>query len=75
MLPDIISSSQGAFVTGRGILTNIIICQGLVRSYKKSSTRASRCVMKLDLRKAYDIVNWNFVQQLLEGVGFPQKFC
>ncbi|XP_048493622.1 uncharacterized protein LOC125494100 [Beta vulgaris subsp. vulgaris] len=24
--------------------------------------------------KAYDSVNWDFIQQMLEGVGFPRKF-
>ena len=31
-------------------------------------------MLKLDLRKAYDAVNWDFIHQMLEGVGFPRRF-
>lgn len=31
-------------------------------------------MMKLDLKKAYDTLNWEFIGQLLEGVGFPDWF-
>ncbi|XP_074315517.1 uncharacterized protein LOC141651715 [Silene latifolia] len=36
ILPDIISKNQGAFVKGRSILENILICQDLVRLYNRS---------------------------------------
>lgn len=41
-----------------------------MRLYNKKSTRSS-CLMKLDLMKACDTMNWDFIQQLLEGVDFP----
>lgn len=56
ILPDIISLSQGDFVEGRSILHNVMICQDLVKCYKNKSTRAC-CMMKLDIKKAYDTVN------------------
>ncbi|XP_049360745.1 uncharacterized protein LOC125825449 [Solanum verrucosum] len=30
--------------------------------------------MKIDLRKAYDMVSWEFVIEALEGYGFPSSF-
>ncbi|XP_048491597.1 uncharacterized protein LOC125492898 [Beta vulgaris subsp. vulgaris] len=30
--------------------------------------------MKFDLKKAYDTLNWQFLQQMMEGVGFPAEF-
>ncbi|XP_057251794.1 uncharacterized protein LOC125498534 [Beta vulgaris subsp. vulgaris] len=55
------------------VFHNVLICQDLVKNYNRSKNRAG-CMMKLDLKKAYDSVNWEFIQQMLEGVGFPRKF-
>lgn len=30
--------------------------------------------MKIDLRKAYDMVSWEFVEEALKGYRFPDKF-
>ncbi|XP_074271357.1 uncharacterized protein LOC141595290 [Silene latifolia] len=55
VLPDIISRNQGAFVKGRSILENILICQDLVRYYSRRTVSA-RSMFKLDLQKAYDTI-------------------
>ncbi|KAL2929716.1 hypothetical protein RDABS01_035126 [Bienertia sinuspersici] len=36
VLPDIISSNQGAFVSGRSIMHNALICQDMMRFYRPS---------------------------------------
>ncbi|XP_074290952.1 uncharacterized protein LOC141617685 [Silene latifolia] len=33
-----------------------------------------RCLMKIDLRKAYDSIEWEFVRQMLSSLHFPPKF-
>lgn len=33
-----------------------------------------RCLMKFDLKKAYDTVDWNFLRGALIGLGFPGNF-
>ncbi|XP_074300122.1 uncharacterized protein LOC141631336 [Silene latifolia] len=73
VLPDIISRNQGAFVKGRSILENILICQDLVRYYSRK-TVSSRSMFKLDLQKAYDTIEWGFVEQMLGALHFPEKF-
>lgn len=30
--------------------------------------------MKIDLRKAYDMVIWKIIEEILDGYGFPRKF-
>ena len=32
-------------------------------------------ILKLDFKKAYDKVNWEFLQQALRMKGFSQKWC
>ncbi|KAL2933222.1 LINE-1 retrotransposable element ORF2 protein [Bienertia sinuspersici] len=73
VLPKLIAVNQGAFVHGRYIIHNIMVCQDLVRKYGRANTSPS-CMMKVDLRKAYDIVEWSFIEEMMEGLGFPKKF-
>ncbi|XP_074315609.1 uncharacterized protein LOC141651814 [Silene latifolia] len=72
VLPDIISKNQGAFVKGRSILENILIYQDLIRLYHRGKA-SPRCMFKLDLQKAYDSIEWQFVDQMLEALMFPEK--
>ncbi|XP_074293362.1 uncharacterized protein LOC141620370 [Silene latifolia] len=71
--PDIISPNQGGFVKGRTIIENILICQDIVRLYNRKSV-SPRCLMKVDLKKAYDSVQWDFLESMLHALNFPAKF-
>lgn len=51
----------------------MLICQDLVKIYKKMSTSACY-MMKFDHEKAYETVSWSFLRQMLEGVGFPHFY-
>ncbi|XP_074290286.1 uncharacterized protein LOC141617016 [Silene latifolia] len=62
ILPKIISPNQAAFIKGRSIMGNILISQDLVRLYNRKSV-SPRCMLKVDLRKAYDSIEWNFIHQ------------
>ncbi|XP_060178257.1 uncharacterized protein LOC132608212 [Lycium barbarum] len=33
-----------------------------------------RCMIKIDVKKAYDSVEWPYLDQVMEGLGFPTKF-
>ncbi|XP_057249344.1 uncharacterized protein LOC130590806 [Beta vulgaris subsp. vulgaris] len=73
VLPNIIEPVQSAFVEKRVIFHNIFICQDMLRHYKRKSEPA-RCTMKVDLRKAYDSIDWEFIKEMLLGLKFPKKF-
>ncbi|XP_056690351.1 uncharacterized protein [Spinacia oleracea] len=73
VLPDLILENQGGFVHGKYIVHNIMVIQDLVKHYGRKDVKAS-CLMKIDLQKAYDTVDWNFLLQMLEQLGFPKKF-
>ncbi|XP_031124367.1 uncharacterized protein LOC116027080 [Ipomoea triloba] len=73
VLPGIVSLSQGAFVAGRSMSDNIMLAQEIIRGYSRKRI-SPRCTIMVDIRKAYDTVNWEFLQEVLVGMGFPGKF-
>ncbi|GFY91496.1 hypothetical protein Acr_07g0016920 [Actinidia rufa] len=73
ILPNLIDSAQAAFVQGRSMVENIYLVQELLFRYGWSMI-SPRCIMKIDLRKAFDTINWAFVKEVLMGLGFPNLF-
>ncbi|XP_048497996.1 uncharacterized protein LOC125496545 [Beta vulgaris subsp. vulgaris] len=58
---------KGAFVSNRSILHNILLCQDIVKMYRKSQKQKC-CLLKIDLQKAYDTVSWEFLEEMLEAL-------
>lgn len=73
MLPNIISQNKGAFVVGRSILHNVLICQDIIKVCKKGQTQPN-FFLKLDLQKAYDTMEWGFIQEVMSYLEFPPFF-
>jgi len=72
-LDEVISSNQGAFIPKRGIAENILLAQEVVCDYHKTKG-APRCTLKVDLMKAYDSLDWEYVLHYLKCFGAPGKF-
>ncbi|KAK4381010.1 Retrovirus-related Pol polyprotein from type-2 retrotransposable element R2DM [Sesamum angolense] len=73
-IPDLlISPSQNAFVPGRLISDNVLLAQELFSGYNQCRL-PPRCALKVDLRKAYDTVEWDFLIATLRMFGFPAVF-
>ncbi|KAL0295567.1 UNVERIFIED_CONTAM: hypothetical protein Sangu_3195000 [Sesamum angustifolium] len=70
VLDKLISPSQNAFVPGRSIGDNILLAQELFAGYNRQGL-PMRCALKVDLRKAYDTVEWDFLSAVLQMFGFP----
>lgn len=60
------------FVKGRSLVHNVLVWHDLLRHYNGKKT--SRYMMKIDLRKAYDMVRWDFTEDMLNEYSFPKKF-
>ncbi|KAL0307418.1 UNVERIFIED_CONTAM: hypothetical protein Sangu_3031200 [Sesamum angustifolium] len=69
----LISPSQNAFVPGRLISDNVLLAQELFSGYNQCRL-LPRCALKVDLRKAYDTVEWDFLIATLRMFGFPALF-
>ena len=64
--------TQGAFVEGRQILDAILIANELVD--KKRRSREEGLVFKIDFEKAYDHIDWDFLDHVLERKGFSSRW-
>jgi hypothetical protein len=71
-LGKIISNSQIAFIGGQQILDSVLIANECVDSQIRSGDPGLLC--KLDLEKAYDNANWDFLLYLLHCCGFGKKW-
>lgn len=71
-LHKIVDVNQSAFIQGRSITDNILLTQDLLKSYNRKQG-APRIALKVDIQKAYDTVNWNFLRNILHHFGFHPK--
>ena len=75
LLQDIISPSQSAFIPGRMITDNALIAFECLHAISSNSDdRSSFCAYKLDLSKAYDRVDWGFLNKVLLKLGFQSEW-
>ncbi|GKC34383.1 RNA-directed DNA polymerase, eukaryota, reverse transcriptase zinc-binding domain protein, partial [Tanacetum coccineum] len=71
-LGKLISANQSAFIKGRQIQDNILLTQELLKGYERKGG-PKRVAFKVDIQKAYDTVNWSFLEQILIQFGFHYK--
>ena len=75
ILPEIISETQGAFVSSRLISDNIIIAHEMIHGLHTNEEIASDWMaIKTVMSKAYDRVEWNFLEVLMEKMGFDRSW-
>ena len=72
LLPNIIAPDQTGFVEGSQILDRIVVTQEVIHSLKTKKQRGM--MMKLDLSKAYDRLNWNYLRAILGAYGFDKRW-
>ncbi|CAK8564653.1 unnamed protein product [Lathyrus sativus] len=73
VIGDVVHHSQAAFVPGQQIHNHILLAYELIKGYtRKGGT--PRCMLQIDLQKAYDMVNWDALECIMKEIGIPNQF-
>ena len=75
ILPKLISPSQSAFVLGRLITDNVLVVyETLHAMHSRRSGKRGSLALKLDISKAYDRVEWNFLKGIMSKLGLSERW-
>ncbi|KAH0773876.1 hypothetical protein KY290_011013 [Solanum tuberosum] len=69
----LVDNSQVAFLPGRFIQDNILLTHELVKGYGRKGI-SPRCMLKIDMQKAYDSLEWDYLEQIMVQLSFPTQF-
>lgn len=67
----VIAENQSSFIPGRSTVDNILVLQETIHSFKNVKGRKGFMILKLDLEKAYDWLEWSFVKNSVHCLGLP----
>ncbi|XP_019179523.1 PREDICTED: uncharacterized protein LOC109174723 [Ipomoea nil] len=75
LMGELISESQSAFIPGRLIKDNILVAAEVGHYLnRKQYGLTGWSALKLDMSKAYDRMEWPFLQKMLCAIGFDQRW-
>jgi len=69
VIGSVISDSQSAFIKGRQILDGILVANEVVDEARKC--KKELILFKVDFEKAYDSIDWNYLNEVMLKMGFP----
>ncbi|GKD68427.1 reverse transcriptase [Tanacetum coccineum] len=72
----IISPQQSAFIPGRQIQNSIVVANEAFHYIRnKKHGKQNVMALKVDLNKAFDRVEWDFLLAVLRKMGFGDLWC
>ena len=72
VLPAIIDECQSAFLKDRGILDSVLTANEVLEDLRRR--RVSGLCLKVDFKKAYDSVRWDYLYDMLHRMRFHSKW-
>lgn len=72
VMNSIITPAQSAFLKGRHLVDGVLAINELVDYAKKAKKEC--LIFKVDFEKAYDLVNWGFLEYMMRMVGMYEKW-
>ena len=74
-LNDIVSDARAAFILGRLVNDNVMIAHEMMHSLKaRKRVSQSYMAMMTDVSKAYDRVEWHFLETTMRLFGFSEHW-
>lgn len=73
MMEKLAGKYQTSFISEKSTSDNITSAQEVVHSLSKRKGAKGGFILKVDLKKAYDMVDWNFLQEVLKFLGFSYR--
>jgi hypothetical protein len=72
VIGSVVSETQSAFISGRQILDGVLIANEIVDEAKRKKKEA--LMFKVDFVKAFDYVDLNFLDFVMQKMGFHEKW-
>lgn len=72
-MPSLTGPNQSSFIPSRLAADNVIVVQEIVDSLQRRKGRTGGMIAKIDLEKAYDRVDWNYLRKVLLVTEFSSS--
>jgi hypothetical protein len=72
VVDNLIPNTQSAFIKGRQLVDGVVVVSEVIDYAKKSGKEC--LILKVDFEKAYDSVDWGFLDYMLCRFGFGEKW-
>ena len=69
VIGSVISGTQSAFIKGHQILDGILVANEIVDEARRC--KKELLLFKVDFEKAYDSIDWGYLQEVMRKMGFP----
>ena len=70
---EIVTANQLAFLFGRHLHDNFLLVRQVAR--KIHASKDAGVFMKLDISRAFDLLAWPFLCEVMRSKGFGRKWC
>ena len=74
ILDEIIAEEQSVFIPGRLITDNVLVAYECIHSMRRKRGKQGWCAVKIDMIKAYDRVEWEYLEGIMRQLGFHDRW-